>query len=117
MTAQIFSGIALGVAFFTGGYYVWSFALDKYDSIIFSPGFILRGTASLLCLTLAIMLDFGAASPIALLGVACILWLWTFLSTWTRSNLVLALFSLVYQVSAIFLVLLVIDGLKEGLTS
>lgn len=114
MTAQIFSGIAIGVAFFTSGYYLWSFAREKYDSLIFSSGFIIRGTAALLCLSLAIGLD-NDASPVALLSVACILWLWTFLATWNRSNLILALFSLVYQVSAIFLLLQVILGLKEGL--
>lgn len=117
MTALIIIGIILSMlAFLWLGYYLWVTAREKYDHNIFGVGVIIRGVASLFCLTFAVMLNTGDGSLIVWLIVACILWLWTFLATWTKSNFFIALFSLVYQLFAILFVLKAVDSLKQRLS-
>jgi tellurite resistance protein TehA-like permease len=74
MTALIIIGIILGILFFLWlGYYLWSTAREKYDHNIFGIGVIIRGVASLFCLTFAVMLNTGDGSLVVWLAVACIL--------------------------------------------
>lgn len=114
MTALIIIGIVLAIlAFFGLGYYTWSFAMEKYDHNIFSIGVIIRGIASLLCLTFAVILDTGDGSLLVWILAAGILWLWTFFATWSRSNIFIAIFSLVYQLFAVFFVLKAVERLKR----
>lgn len=117
MVALIIIGIILGIlAFLWLGYYLWSIAREKYDHNIFGVGVIIRGVASLFCLTFAVMLNTGDGSLIIWLIVACILWLWTFFATWTKSSFLIALFSLVYQLFAVFFVLKAVDSFKRRLS-
>lgn len=117
MTALIIIGIILGILFFVWlGYYLWNTALEKYDHNIFGIGVIIRGVASLFCLTFAVMLNTGDGSLVVWLAVACILWLWTFFATWTRSSFVIALFSLIYQLFAVLFVLKAVDSVKRRLS-
>lgn len=117
MTALIIIGIILVIlAFFGLGYYTWSFAKEKYDHNIFGIGVIIRGIASLFCLTFAVMLNTGDGSLIVWILAAGILWLWTFFATWTRSNIFIALFSLIYQLFAVFFVLKAFDSVKRRLS-
>lgn len=116
MTALIIIGIILGILFFLWlGYYLWSKAREKYDHNIFGIGVIIRGVASLFCLTFAVMLNTGDGSLVVWLIVATILWVWTFFATWTRSSFFIALFSLIYQLFAVFFVLKAIDSIKRRL--
>ncbi|HEY9221281.1 MAG TPA: hypothetical protein VIO43_06850 [Lutibacter sp.] len=116
MTALYIIGIILGIiAFFAFGYYLWSIALEKYDHNIFSLGVIIRGIASFICLLLAMDWKGDDGSGMVWLIVACVLWLWTFLATWTKSNLFIALFSLAYQVFAVFLIMEAINRFKKAL--
>lgn len=117
MTALIIIGIIVAtLAFFMGGYYLRSIALEKYDHNIFGIGVILRGIASLFCLVFALMLNTGDGSLAVWIIAGCLLWLWTFFATWTKSNFFIALFSLVYQVFAVFLVMQAINYLKRTLS-
>ena len=117
MTALIIIGIILGIlAFLWSGYYLWSIARERYDHNIFGPGVIIRGVASLFCLTFAVMLNTGDGSLIVWLIAACILWIWTFFVTWTRSSFFIALFSLIYQLFAVLFVLKAVDSVKRRLS-
>jgi hypothetical protein len=44
------------------------------------------------------------------------LWIWTFFVTWTRSSFFIALFSLIYQLFAVFFVLKAVDSVKRRLS-
>lgn len=117
MVAIIIIGIILGILFFLWlGYYLWSIAREKYDHNIFGLGVIIRGVASLFCLTFAVMLNTGDGSLMVWIFAACILWVWTFLATWTKSSFFIALFSLVYQLFAVFFVIQAVDRLKRSLS-
>lgn len=117
MVALIIIGIILGIlAFLWLGYYLWSIAREKYDHNIFGVGVIIRGVASLFCLTFAVMLNTGDGSLVVWIAVACILWLWTFFVTWTRSSFTIALFSIIYQFFAVLFVLKAIDSVKRRLS-
>jgi hypothetical protein len=117
MTALIIIGsILIILGFLALGYYIWTIAKDKYDYNIFNIGVIIRGIASLFCLTFAVMLNTGDGSLIVWLIAACILWLWTFFATWSKSSFFIALFSLVYQLFAVIFVLKAVDRLKRTLS-
>ncbi|MGM0934250.1 MAG: hypothetical protein ACQEWD_12475 [Bacteroidota bacterium] len=117
MTALIIIGIILGIlAFLWLGYFLWSTAREKYDHNIFGIGVIIRGVASLFCLTFAAMLNTGDGSLLVWMIVAAILWIWTFFATWTRSSFFIALFSLIYQLFAVFFVLKAVDSIKNRLS-
>ena len=117
MTALIIIGIILSIlAFLWLGYYLWNTALEKYDHNIFGIGVIIRGVASLFCLTFAVMLDTGDGSLFVWLIAAFILWIWTFFVTWTRSSFSIALFSIIYQFFAVLLVLKAMDSVKRRLS-
>ena len=117
MTALIIIGLILGIlAFFWLGYFLWSSALEKYDHNIFGVGVIIRGVAALFCLTFAVMLNTGDGSLMVWIIAASILWVWTFLATWTKSNFFIALFSLIYQLFAVFFVIQAVNRLKRALS-
>ncbi|MHC5310064.1 hypothetical protein ACYSNM_08305 [Myroides sp. LJL116] len=106
MTALVIIGIVICIiAFGFVGYYLWSFALEKYDYNIFSIGMIIRGLLSFACvfLTLASS-DYDDGSSLVFICTALILWLWTFLVTWRRTNIFIAFFSIVYQLIAVFFI-------------
>lgn len=108
MTALVIIGIIVVIViFFYIGYYLWSVALEKYDYNIFSLGMIIRGLLSFGCVFFA----FASASSgtddgssIVLIITALVLWVWTFTVTWYRTNIFIALFSIVYQLIAIFFI-------------
>lgn len=117
MTALIIIGIILAIlAFLWLGYYLWSTAREKYDHNIFGMGVIIRGVASLFCLTFAVMLNTGDGSLVVWIIAASILWIWTFLATWTRSSFFIALFSLIYQLFAVFFVIQAYSRAKRALS-
>tara|TARA_R100000935_G_C2839825_1_gene170324 strand:- start:1149 stop:1502 length:354 start_codon:yes stop_codon:yes gene_type:complete len=117
MVALIIIGIILSLIFFIWlGYYLWATARERYDHNIFGVGVIIRGVASLFCLTFAVMLNTGDGSLMIWIIAACILWIWTFFATWTKSSFFIALFSLVYQLFAVFFVIKAVDRLKRGLS-
>ncbi len=112
--AIIIIGIILSILLFLWlGYYLWSIAREKYDHNIFGIGVIIRGVASLFCLTFAVMLNTGDGSLMVWIFAASILWIWTFLATWIKSSFFIALFSLVYQLFAVFFVIQAVDRLKR----
>ena len=117
MTALVIIGLILSIAGFLWlGYYLWSIAREKYDYNIFNVGVVIRGVASLFCLTFAVMLNTGDGSLFVWLIAASILWIWTFFVTWTKSSFSIALFSLIYQLFAVFFVLKAVDSLKRRLS-
>lgn len=117
MTALIIIGVIVGIlAFLWSGYYLWNTAREKYDHNIFGIGVIIRGIASLFCLTFAVMLNTGDGSLMVWLIAATILWIWTFFVTWTRSSFFIALFSLIYQLFAVLFVLKAVDSVKRRLS-
>ena len=116
MTALIIIGIILVILVFIWlGYFLWSTAREKYDHNIFGVGVIIRGVASMFCLTFAVMLNTGDGSLFVWMTVAGILWIWTFFATWSRSSFFIALFSLVYQLFAVFFVLKAYESVKSRL--
>jgi hypothetical protein len=117
MTALIIIGIILVILTFLGlGYYTWSYAMEKYDHNIFGIGVIIRGVTSLFCLTFAVMLNTGDGSLMVWILTAGILWLWTFFTTWNRSNFLIALYSLIYQLFAVFFVLKAWERIKRTIS-
>jgi len=106
MTAiYIILGI-LGIALFIWlGYFLWSSSLEKYDYNIFNIGVIIRGLIAIGCMWFAlIMVENPDGSSIVWIVVSVILWLWTFLETAFRANIFIAIFSVVYQLFAVFLI-------------
>lgn len=116
MTALVIIGIILGIlGFLWLGYFLWATAREKYGHNIFGVGVIIRGVASMFCLTFAVMLNTGDGSLLVWIIVAGILWIWTFFATWIKSNFFIALFSLIYQLFAVFFVLRAYESLKSRL--
>jgi|SRR5690606_24887713 len=107
MTALVIIGIIVGIiVFIYVGYYLWSSAMDRYDYNIFNLGVIIRGLLSLGCvfLSLAMLNEEDSESGLVFIAVAVLLWIWTFIVTLIRTNIFIALFSIVYQFIAILFV-------------
>lgn len=115
MTALYIIGVILAViAFFAIGYFLWSTAMENYGYNIFNLGVIIRGLLAGGCIFLGVMtLEEEPDSTLVFLIVAAVLWLWTFIATLIRTNFFIALFSVVYQVFAVFLVRSAINRLLK----
>ncbi len=106
MTAlYIILGI-LGVVFFIWlGYFLWSTSMEKYNYNIFGLGVIIRGLISIVCIYFAgAMAEQNDGSTMVWLIAFGIMWLWTFLATAFKTNIIIAIFSLLYQLFAVFLI-------------
>ena len=105
MTLFIIIGILLGIiAFIVLGYCLWSTAKEKYNHNIFGMGVLLRGFLSLGCILLLSSSSLSNEAQIAYLAIALCLWLWTFIVTWVNTSFLIALFSIIYQVTVIYLI-------------
>jgi hypothetical protein len=108
MSALLIIGIVIGIiVFFIIGFVLWSYSKENYDHNIFGWGVLLRGLASYV---LAYM-TLGAQGEDFIVLWSCIgiLWLWTFLVTMFRTNIFIAIFSLVYQVVAVVIVKIILE--------
>ncbi|MBW3469256.1 hypothetical protein [Arthrospiribacter ruber] len=95
----VLGSIAKVIVFFAIGYGLWSYGRSSYGFNIYGLGTAVRGLLSYLTLFLAIV----ASSPdyrLIFLVLTGILWLWTFVLTASKTNLLLALFALPYQAVA-----------------
>jgi len=117
MTALYIIGVILGlIVFIAFGYYLWSTAKKIYNYNIFGLGVIIRGLVSLGCLFLAFsMSEQNDGSGLILIIIVAILWFWTFLVTWVKSNFFIAFFSVIYQIFAVIFVKSVINRLLKVL--
>ena len=115
MTAIIIIGIVLGIVLFLFlGFWIWSLAMDKFYYNIFNLGVIIRGLISYVCFFLSAMsYKDDKDSSLIFIVVAGLLWLWTFLTTMFKTNIFIALFSVAYQVFAVFLVRKAIESLVD----
>ncbi len=105
MTLFIIIGILLGiVAFIVLGYYLWSTAKEKYNHNIFGIGVLLRGFLSLGCILLLSCSSLSSEAQITYLSLAIVLWLWTFIVTWKNTSFLIAFFSIIYQVTVIYVI-------------
>ena len=106
MTAlYIILGVLGIVLFIWLGYFLWSTSIEKYDYNIFGLGVIIRGLVSVGCLYFAgTMTEQNDGSTMVWLIAFGIMWLWTFLVTAFKTNIIIAIFSLLYQLFAVFLV-------------
>lgn len=105
------AGIAL---FIFIGYLLWNTAYENYNHNIFGIGTIVRGLLSLGCLFMAgVFADQSAdfMDSIVWLILFLILWIWTFVATWKNTNLLIAFFSLLYQLFAVIMIKAAIDRL------
>lgn len=115
MTAIYIIGIIIGLIIFLGlGYYLWDVSLEKYNYNIFNLGVIIRGLLAIGCLWLAgIMTESEDGSTMVWLITSVVLWLWTFLVTAFRTNIFIAIFSIIYQLFAVFLIKSAINRLLK----
>jgi hypothetical protein len=115
MTATYIIGILISIiAFVAIGYYLWSYSMDIYEYNIFGLGTIIRGLLSLCCLFFAMhMLDLEDGSSYIWLIVAGLLWLWTFLITWVKTNFVIALLAVLFQIIAVLFIKAAINRFIE----
>ena len=110
MSALLIIGIAVGIiVFFILGFTLWSYSKEHYDYNIFGIGVLLRGLGSYI---LAYM-TLGATGDDYLVLWSCIgiLWAWTFIVTMLRTNIFIALLSIIYQVIAVVIVKVIIEKL------
>ncbi len=108
MNALLIIGILVGIIlFFVIGFTLWSYAKEHYDYNIFGLGVLLRGLASYI---LAYM-TLGAKGDDFIVLWSCIgiLWLWTFVVTMFRTNIFIAIFSLIYQIIAVVIVKVILE--------
>lgn len=115
MTALIIIGIALlFVSLIYFGHYLWTFAKREYDYNIFNLGVIIRGLLSLGCLFMGInSLDSTDGSDYVWFIAASILWLLTFIITLTRTNFLIAFFSIFYQLVAVLFIKTAIEKVLQ----
>ncbi len=90
------------------GYLLWSYTSDTYDYNIFSIGTIIRGIGILACVGITI-----GAEDTTYLYVAGVLLLWNFIATWIKSNMLVALGSLFYQIIASILVVGILNKITK----
>lgn len=116
MTSTVIIYSIIGFIVFIGlGYYLWLYALDKYDYNIFNLGVIIRGLLSFVFLFVAFLTSENkdAYLPLFFLIIAVFLWLWTFIITLMRTNIVIAFVGLLYQLFAVILIKYAINKLLE----
>ena len=108
MSALLIIGIAVGIiVFFILGFVLWSYSKENYDYNIFGTGVLLRGIASYVLAYLSI----GATGNDFTTIWSCIgiLWLWTFIVTLLRTNVLIAILSLIYQIIAVVIVKVILE--------
>ncbi|MCH4552767.1 hypothetical protein [Aestuariibaculum lutulentum] len=115
MIAIYVIGVIVGLVIFIYiGYYLWKISLEKYDYNIFNIGVIIRGLLAIGSLWFAMLLyDAKDGSSMILMLVSTLLWLWTFLATAFKTNIFIAVFSLLYQLFAVFLIKSAINKVLE----
>ena len=103
------------IVFLGLGYYLWSYALDRYDYNIFNLGVIIRGLLSFGVLFGAFLTSENKENelPLFFLFFAGFLWIWTFIATLRRTNIYIALFAVIYQLFAVILIKYAINKLLE----
>lgn len=118
MIALYIIGILLVIiAFFGIGYYLWDLSTNRYNYNIFNIGVIIRGLIAILCIAFSIfMLDAEVqdGSTTVWLIAAGVMLLWTFIATLLRTNILIALFSVIYQLLAAFFVFRLITRLFKS---
>jgi len=113
MSALLIIGIAVGIiVFFIVGFALWAYSKEHYDYNIFGVGVLLRGLASYVLAYMTI----GATGDDYIVLWSCIgvLWIWTFIITMRRTNIFIALLSIIYQVIAVVIVKVIIEKIFGG---
>jgi hypothetical protein len=99
MTVLKILGILAGTGTFIFiGYWLWSIGQSSYGFNIYGVGTAIRALISYITFYFGVI--FSAESPddsLVLFLITGILWLWTFLLTAFRTNLLIAIFALIYQ--------------------
>lgn len=90
------------VVFIYLGYLLWQATYEKYNHNIFGLGVIIRGILSILLLMAS--MDASGENTTVLFTTAVLLWVWTFIVTLINTNILIAFFSLFYQLFAVILV-------------
>jgi hypothetical protein len=108
MSVLLIIGIGVGIiVFFILGFVLWSYSKENYDYNIFGWGVLLRGLASYILAYLSV----GATDNDFITIWLCIgiLWLWTFIVTLLRTNIIVAILSLIYQIIAVVIVKVILE--------
>lgn len=114
MTALTIIGIIIGFLLFIGiGIYLWSVSMEKYDYNIFNTWVFLRGVVSYFALYFAAGKDIPKDDFFILLSLAGLMWAWTFIATLLRTNLIIALLSLLYQIIFVLIVKTIIERILK----
>lgn len=108
MIALYIIGILTAVIVFFGlGYYLWDLSMNQYDYNIFNIGVIIRGLIAIFCIVFAAFTldaEVQDGSITVWLIAAGVMMLWTFITTLLRTNILIGIFSLIYQLLAAFFV-------------
>ncbi|WP_218597808.1 hypothetical protein [Polaribacter sp. NJDZ03] len=96
------------IVYFALGYFLWSYTSDNYGYNIFSVGTIIRGIGVLICIVIAVQ-----GEDTTYLYLAGLLLLWTFIVTLVKSNLLIAIFSIFYQIVASILVFGILNRINK----
>jgi hypothetical protein len=108
MSALTIIGIILGILLFIGlGIYLWTTSKANYGFNIFGTGVLIRGILSYILMYFSTGAE-GQDLQVLWIVIG-ILWLWTFIITMLRTNIVIAFFSLIYQFIAVVIVKVLIE--------
>ena len=116
MTAGIIIGVIIGIILFLIiGYYLWSYSIDTYDYNIFNIGIIIRGLLSFggLFGWYLMVNDNDNTSANYFLIATGLLWLWNFIATLRKTNVFIAILSLIYLLFAVFIIKYAINKILE----
>lgn len=100
MTILTILAYMLGFALFVFiGFALWQYGRENYGFNIYGLGTVIRGLTSYVALYFAVMIH-TPDDRLVLLIVAAVLWLWTFVLTLIRTNILIAVLALIYQAIA-----------------
>lgn len=110
-------GVLAGITLFIGiGYLLWSVGKGKYGFNIYGLGTAVRGLISYVTLYFGIIfMEDSPDDSLVLFIISGILWLWTFLLTTFRTNLLISIVALPYQMIVSVIYYFIINGIIRTL--